>query len=77
MSDPDTPEDLTPAEQALGRHLALLRFDAPRPPAAMDRQIMHRARWQRSVRQPLLTIGHFAAAIRDGIRVLLVSGGQR
>jgi hypothetical protein len=77
MSDPDTPEDLTPAEQALDGHLALLRSDAPQPPATMDLQIVRRARWQRSVRRPLFTIGHFVAAIRDGIRLLLVPADRR
>jgi hypothetical protein len=76
MSDPDTPEDQTPAERALDGHLALLRSDAPRPPSTMDHQIVRRARWQRSVRQPLLAIGHFASAIRDGIRLLLVPTDQ-
>ena len=73
MSDRDEPpEQLTPAERALEGHLQLLRGDAPTPPQSMDRQIIRRARWQRTVRRPLLTIGHLAAAARDGIRLLLV-----
>ena len=72
MSDPNEPaEDLSPAERALEHHLTLLRGDIPAPPASMDHQILRRARWQRTVRRPLLTVGHFAEAVRDGIRLLL------
>ena len=78
MSEPsDPPEDLTPAEQALEGHLTLLTRDLPDPPQSMDDRILHRVRWQRSVRRPLLTIGHFAEAVRDSIRLLLMPPRHR
>ena len=78
MSDPDgQSEELTPAERALERLLLLLRDEGPEPPASMDHQILRRARWQRTVRRPLLTVGHFAEAVRDGFRLLLAAPKHR
>jgi hypothetical protein len=77
MSERDGPEELTPAEQALEHHLELLRSHVPAPPVTMDRRIIRRARWQRSLRRPLLTFGHFAAAIRDGVRLLMIPPKHR
>ena len=73
MTEPTEPPDkLTPAEAALEAHLELLRGEYAAPPASMDRQVLARARWQRSIRRPLITIGHFAETVRDGLRLLLM-----
>jgi hypothetical protein len=77
MNGSDPPEDLTPAERALERHLELLCLDGPVPPVGMDRHIIHRARWQRTIRRPLLILGHFARAFGDGLRLLFAPAGQR
>lgn len=77
MTDPDGPDELTPAERSLTRHLELLRSDPPAAPRTMDSKIMRTARWQRTIRRPLLTIGHFAEAIRDGVRLLLMPTNHR
>jgi hypothetical protein len=78
MSDPNEPPDeLTPAEQALEGHLELLRGAVLAPSQSMDYQILRRARWQRTVRRPLLTIGHFAEAVRDSIRLLFMPPNHR
>lgn len=77
MSGADPPDDLTLAERALDRHLELLALNGPVPPTTLDRSIIHRARWQRAVRRPLVIFGHFARAFSDGLRLLLAPAGQR
>ena len=81
MSDLDAPDDapdeLSAAERALEQHLALLRVEQPVPPSAMDSHIIRTARWQRTIRRPLVTMGHLVAAVRDGIRLLIVPADHR
>jgi hypothetical protein len=77
MTDPEGPDQLTPAERSLTKHLELLRSDPPVAPQTMDSRIVRSARWQRSLRRPLLTIEHFAGAIRDGLRLLLMPTDHR
>ena len=77
MSDADAPEEFTAVEQALEGHLELLRAEPPAAPAALDHRIIRSARWQRTVRRPLLTIGHFAEAVRDAIRLLFMPPDHR
>jgi hypothetical protein len=68
----DDPTDpLTPAERRLGEHLALLREVPQSPSATLAPRIVRSARWQLAVRAPLLAIAHLAAAVGDGVRVLI------
>ncbi len=78
MNGPREPSDaLSPAERQLSQHLELLRTNAPVPPAPIVAKIVRTARWQRTVRRPLLVIGALAAAVGDGIRLLLGSPTER
>jgi hypothetical protein len=70
----EEPEQLTPAERRLGRHLALLH-DLPDSPASLTQRVMRTARWQRAVRSPLLAVAHIASAAAETVRVLI--GGRR
>ena len=77
MTDPPGPDELTPVERSLGRHLELLRAEPPLAPRRLDAHIIRSARWQRSIRRPLITFGRFAGALRDGIRLLLAPADPR
>ena len=68
--------DGTAAERRLVGLLAALRGAAPPVDAALAREVMRTARWQHAVRVPLRTAGLLAAAIAEGVGVLL-SGGRR
>jgi hypothetical protein len=72
MSDDDSAaEDLGPAERRLFEHLELLRAAPPAAAPEMIERIIRRARWQRVIRDPLLLIGSVAAAIGDGLLLLV------
>ena len=73
MNSEEERDELTPAERGLAGHLTLLQ-DRPEPPASLTAHIVHTARWQRSVRSPLLAAAHFFSAIAEGLRLLL--GGR-
>ncbi len=76
MTDGETPADeLSPAEQRLSEHLALLRDSPPMPAADMIDRIVRSARWQAAIRDPLVLAGAVAAALGDGIRMLLGASG--
>jgi hypothetical protein len=62
-------DDKTPAERRLGEHLDLLRTDPPPSTALSVDAIVRRARWQRAIRRPLLTIGALTASVLEGIRL--------
>ncbi len=66
-------EQPTPAERRLDEHLGLLR-DAPKAPASLVGHVVRTARWQQSLRAPLLAVAHLAAAATDAIRLLLGAG---
>jgi hypothetical protein len=71
----EDPEELTAAERGLATHLALLK-DGIEAPDSLASRIMRTARWQRSVRSPLLAVAHLASAALETIR-LLIGGGTR
>jgi hypothetical protein len=78
MNGPEGPSDERgPAERRLNEHLELLRSDPPQGPSLMVVHIVRTARWQRSIRRPLLAIGALAVAIGDGVRLLLGSPTDR
>jgi hypothetical protein len=74
VSAGELPDGLTAAERRLGEHLVLLR-DVPDAPASLTRRVVRAAHWQRAVREPLLALGHLAAAVGDALGALL--GGRR
>lgn len=73
MNSTDDPDELTPAEHALREQLQVLQSDRTTPSAALTPRIIRAARWQRSLRRPVLAIGSVGGAIIDGIRLLLGS----
>lgn len=73
MNSADDRDRLTPAEQALIERLQTLEADRPTPSAALVPRIIHAARWQRTLRRPLMTIGSLAGAALDGLRLLIGS----
>ncbi|MFZ0091037.1 MAG: hypothetical protein WAL63_16135 [Solirubrobacteraceae bacterium] len=77
MNGPDkVDDDLSDAERALNSHLELLRVSPPAPAAGVIARIIHRARWQRLVRRPLVAVAAVAAAAVDAVR-LLFAGRRR
>lgn len=68
------PEQLTPAEERLREHLRVMREDGPRPDPSLIDRVVRTARWQRTLRMPLRAAGALAAALGEGIVVLL--GGR-
>ncbi|MBV9197087.1 MAG: hypothetical protein JO168_23375 [Solirubrobacterales bacterium] len=76
MTDHEPPaEDLTLAERRLREHLKVFTAERPEPAPSLAVAVVRTARWQRSVRAPLQAVGRFAAAIGDGLRLLI--GGRR
>jgi hypothetical protein len=70
VSPDEEQEQLTPVELRLEEHLAILR-GAPEPPQSLSARVIHDARWQRSLRTPMLAVAHIAAAVADTIRQLM------
>ncbi len=78
MSEPsETDDNLNPAEQALSRHLTVLRDDPPTPGAMLVNKVVTTARWQRAVSRPLFVIGSLAQALREGVGLLFAPVGRR
>jgi hypothetical protein len=71
MNAYDSRDPLSPAERRLGEHLALLRDVSESPPPTLTRRIVHAARWQRTLREPIVAIANLAAAVGEGIRMLI------
>jgi hypothetical protein len=74
VSVEEQPEEMTPAERRLLGHLTLLQ-DAPASPPSLTEHIVRTARWQQTVRSPLLALAHLTAAAADAVR--LIFGGGR
>jgi hypothetical protein len=72
--DADPPSLL---ERRLDEHLELLRTESLQPPGTLVRHIVHTARWQRAIRQPLLAVAGLASAVSDGVRLLFGSRSRR
>jgi hypothetical protein len=83
MSTDPPPDDLTPAERRVREYLQALRVDgvAAPAPASLSAAVVQTARWQRAVRTPLYAAGVLAAALADGVRLVLGvrpdGGGER
>ena len=73
MSDGENPaDDLTVAERRLSEHLELLRASPPTAAPELVTRILRRARWQSTIRDPLVFVGAVAVAISEA--VFLLSG---
>ena len=59
------------AEDRLQEHLAVVRDDPPEPSTALTVRVVRAARWQRVVRGPLVLAAQLAAAVADGVSLLL------
>lgn len=66
-----------PAEARLDEHLGLLRAAPPEPSTALTVRVVRAARWQRVVRGPLLLAAQLAAAVVDGLGVLMGRRSRR
>lgn len=64
-------EDLTPAELGLARHLALLREEPPPSGPAVVSRVIRTARWQETIREPLILVGTVAGVLADAVRLVL------
>jgi hypothetical protein len=74
MSVDDHDDDLTPAERRLSEHLELLRASPPTAAPELIARIVQRARWQASIRDPMIFAGMVVAAIGEALALL--SGPQ-
>lgn len=70
----EPPEDMSPAEARLQRHLELLRHEVLPSLRPLTETIVRTARWQRAVRAPLAAVGSLGGALADGLRLLLSRG---
>jgi hypothetical protein len=78
MNEGDPPaDDLTPAERGLTVHLELLRAGPPIAATQLIPRLVRKLRWQRAVREPLLLVGAVAAAITEGLRLLMKPPADR
>jgi hypothetical protein len=66
-----TADELTPAERRLTEHLELLRASPPTVAPGLVPQVIRGVRWQRGIRDPLLLVGAVAAAVAEGLSVLI------
>lgn len=77
MSAPEADEELSAAERRLVEHLEIVRASPSRGELALRRPVVRRARWQRSLREPLQLIGRLATALVGGLAGLLGAGRGR
>jgi hypothetical protein len=63
-------EDLTAAERRLSEHLELLRASPPSAAPELITRIVRRARWQSTVRDPMVFAGAVAAALGEALSLL-------
>jgi hypothetical protein len=71
LSDVEDPaEDLTPAERRLSEHLELLRGSPPTATPELITRIVRRARWQSTIRDPLVFVGALALGLSEALSLL-------
>ena len=71
MSDGENlANDLTVAERRLSEHLELLRSGPPIAAPELITGIVRRARWQRTIRDPLVFVGAVAVGIGESLSLL-------
>lgn len=66
-----TTEDLSPAERRVSEFLSGLAADAPVAGSQLSAAVVRTARWQRAARTPLRAAGSLAAAVADGVTMML------
>lgn len=66
----ETTDAETPAEERLLAHLAALREAPPTSSERLVDDVVRHARWQRAVRDPLVSVGTFAFALASGLGLL-------
>lgn len=71
------PETMSAAEQRLHDLLGLLATRRPPEHPGFIPGTMRRVRVQRAIATPVRAIGQFAAAVADGLRAILGTGGPR
>ena len=64
-------DDPTPAERRVSEFLSGLATDAPRAGTQLTARVVRTARWQRAARTPLRAAGGLAAAVVDGVSMVL------
>ena len=71
---------MTPAERRVSEFLSGLAADAPVAGPQLSAAVVRTARWQRAARTPLRAAGSLAAAVADGLTMVLgvrKGGGPR
>ncbi len=72
------PDELTVAERRLCEHLELLRASPPTARPELITRIVRQARWQRTIRDPLVFMETVAVAIGEAVALLAnPSAGDR
>ena len=74
MTEPRDDEPLSAAEERLLAYLLLLRADAHAAAEPGTQAVMRTVRWQLMIRNVVRAVGELAAALADGVSVLV---GQR
>jgi hypothetical protein len=70
------PDDLTPAERRLTKHLELLRASPPTGTPHLVPRVIGSVRWQRAIRDPLVLVGAVATALAEGLGLLFKRPGS-
>jgi hypothetical protein len=71
LTDGENPsDDLTAAERRLSEYLEVLRASPPTAAPELISRIVRRARWQHSIREPLVFVGAVAVAINEALSLL-------
>jgi hypothetical protein len=71
MTGSENADARSPAERRLAQHLQLLRASPPTATPDLVRRVIRGVRWQRAVRDPLVFVGAVAAALVEGLGLLL------
>ena len=72
MNAGDFPADeLSPAERRLTQHLQMLRTSPPTGAPELVARVIRGVRWQRAIRDPLVFVGIVAAAVVEGLDLLI------
>lgn len=62
---------MSEADDRVSEYLRELREEPPAPATGLTRQVVRAARWQQAVRRPAKAVGALAAALGDGLTLVL------
>ena len=62
---------MSESEDRVAEYLGELRDEPPAPGTGLAQSIVRRARWQQAVRRPVRAVGALAAALGDGLALVL------